>query len=414
MKFLRKQLDKIEIKLHKPGWQSRLYPLYEMVDTFLYTPATVTRTASHIRDAIDFKRAMIVVGVALLPSLIMGVSNLGWQINTALAQSGNIPDSLSWRMQIIRSMGFGFNAQSWGDNLVHGLVYFLPLYLVVNLVGGFWEAMFAIVRKHEINEGFLVTGILFPMILPPSIPLWQAALGISFAVVFGKEVFGGTGMNVFNPALVGRAFLFFSFPVQMSGNEVWVPVDGYSGATSLAVASEAGNAFGPNPSVLFNDAWMNSFLGNNAGTLGETSTLGILIGAAFLIFTGIGSWRIMLSVVSGMFVMSTILCLSLDNPSNSLAALDPMPAFLWHFVLGGFAFGTVFMATDPVSAAVTNSGQWIYGLLIGVLVVLIRVVNPAFPEGMMLAILFGNAFAPLIDNYVIKNNIKRRAVHYGR
>jgi Na+-transporting NADH:ubiquinone oxidoreductase subunit B len=325
------------------------------------------------------------------------------QINLALQALGQSAEG--WRAVWISSIGFGFSPDSFIDNVIHGLFYFVPSYGVTMLVGGFWEALFAQVRHHEINEGFVVTGLLFPLILPPTIPLWQVAIGISFAVVIGKEVFGGTGMNIFNPALIGRAFLFFAYPAQMSGDSVWVAVDGYTYTTPLSVAAQAtgeGGVAGALSSAHI--TWWDAFMGFVPGSLGETSTFAILLGAIYLIVTGIGSWRIMASVLGSMIVLSVLFNFLAGDTTNPMFTLTPA----WHLVLGGFAFGTVFMATDPVSAAMTNTGKYIYGALIGMLVVLIRVVNPAFPEGMMLAILFGNAFAPVIDNFIIRKNIKRR------
>jgi Na+-transporting NADH:ubiquinone oxidoreductase subunit B len=284
----------------------------------------------------------------------------------------------------------------------HGAAYFLPIYITTFLVGISWEILFAVVRGHEINEGFFVTSILFALIVPPDIPLWQVALGISFGVVVGKEVFGGTGKNFLNPALAGRAFLFFAYPAQISGDAVWTAVDGFSGATPLAMAATDG--YHSIVDAMGNQiTWMDAFYGNIQGSIGETSVVAIGLGALVLLWTGIASWRIMLSVVLGMVAMS-LLFNTIDSTTNPMFAMP----WHWHLVLGGFAFGTVFMATDPVSGAMTNKGKWIYGALIGVMVMLIRVVNPAFPEGMMLAILFANLFAPLIDHFVVQANIKRR------
>ena len=287
------------------------------------------------------------------------------------------------------------------DNLLLGAAWFIPIYLVTNIVGGLWEALFCIVRRHELNEGFLVTGSLFPLICPPTLPLWQVALGISFGVVIGKEIFGGTGKNFLNPALTGRAFLFFAYPAQISGDKVWTAVDGLSSATPLALAAEGGVQ-----AVTATVSWFEAFFGTIPGSMGETSVLACLFGAAVLILTGIGSWRIMSSGLISVVLFSTLFML-IGSETNPMFALGPH----WHLVLGGLAFGLVFMATDPVSGAMTEEGQWLYGLLIGTMCILIRVVNPAFPEGMMLAILFGNVFAPLIDQLVLKYHIKRRLRH---
>ena len=399
MKFLRNILDKQAHRFEEGGKLHKFYALYEFVDTFLYTPADVTKNASHIRDGMDLKRLMIVVIVALQPAVLMALYNTGLQINLALAANTELV-ATGWRAAAVSWVGAGFDPHSIIDNVVHGLVYFVPVFLVTNLVGGFWEVLFASIRKHEINEGFLVTGMIFPLILPSTIPLWEVAIGISFGVVIAKEVFGGTGMNIFNPALVSRAFLFFNFPVQMSGVEVWTAVDGHSAATALGVIAETGMES-------ITTSWWDAFWGFIPGSMGETSTAAILIGAVILIATGVGSWQIMLSIFVSMFLMSGLMN-TIQSDTNPMFQMT----WDWHLVLGGFAFGAVFMATDPVSASMTSKGKYYYGALIGIMVVLIRVVNPAFPEGMMLAILLGNAFAPLIDNFVIQKNIKRRNARY--
>ncbi|NIM16199.1 MAG: NADH:ubiquinone reductase (Na(+)-transporting) subunit B [Candidatus Aminicenantes bacterium] len=402
MKFLRKFLDKQE-KHFKEGKLKGLYYLFEAIDTFLYTPGKRTPGASHIRDTIDFKRIMMMVVIALTPAVLIGLYNVGYQANLELAKLGEEAiKAQGWRVSLLNGLGIGLNASNIFACFIHGLLYFLPIYIVTMLVGGFWEVLFACIRRHEVHEGFFVTGLLFPLILPPTIPLWQVAIGISFGVVIGKEIFGGVGMNIFNPALLARAFLFFAYPIQISGNAVWVAVDGVTKATPLAVASEAGTR------ALTNTvSWWDAFLGIIPGSIGETSTLAILIGAFILVVTGIGSWRIMTSVLVGMVGFSLLFNL-IGSSTNPMFGVDP----LWHLVLGGFAFGTVFMATDPVSAAITKKGKYAYGLLIGLLVVLVRVINPGYPEGMMLAILFANMFAPLIDRIYINKNIKRRNLRY--
>jgi Na+-transporting NADH:ubiquinone oxidoreductase subunit B len=286
---------------------------------------------------------------------------------------------------------------------VHGAAYFLPIYAVTFIVGGFWEVLFASIRKHEVNEGFFVTSVLFALTLPPSIPLWQVALGISFGIVIGKEVFGGTGKNFLNPALTGRAFLFFAYPAQISGDAVWTAVDGFTGATPLGLAAAGGIEFITAGGI----TWWDAFLGNIQGSIGETSTLAIFIGGAVLLLMKIASWRIVTGVLLGMIAMSMLL----NGVGSATNPMFAMPWY-WHLVVGGFAFGMIFMATDPVSASMTNTGKWIFGALIGVMVVLIRVVNPAFPEGMMLAILLANLCAPLIDHFVVAANIKRRAARH--
>ncbi|VAX25176.1 Na(+)-translocating NADH-quinone reductase subunit B [hydrothermal vent metagenome] len=394
MKFLRNFLDNQEKHFKEGGKLERLFPLYEAVDTFLYTSGEVTHKASHVRDGLDLKRMMLMVIYALIPTIIMALYNTGYQANLAISGLSNYEPS-SWQQQFFIWMGLSFDASSILSNIVLGALYFFPIYLVTVAVGGLWEVLFAIIRKHEINEGFFVTSMLFPLILPPDIPYWQVALGVSFGVVIGKEVFGGVGMNILNPALTGRAFLFFAYPAQISGDKVWIAVDGLSQATPLAQLADT--------AMHLSYSWWDAFIGLIPGSMGETSTLAILIGALILIVTGIGSWRIMLSVLVGMVVMS----LSFNwmgSSTNPMFAVTP----IWHLVLGGFAFGTVFMATDPVTATITEQGKYYYGFFIGILVVLVRVVNPAFPEGMMLAILFMNVFAPIIDRFVIKSNIKRR------
>jgi Na+-transporting NADH:ubiquinone oxidoreductase subunit B len=302
-----------------------------------------------------------------------------------------------WRGAILPLLGAGYDPQSFYDCFVLGLLYLLPIYAVTMAAGGFWEILFAGIRNHEINEGFFVTSLLYTLILPATIPLWQVAIGISFGVVIGKEVFGGTGKNFLNPALVGRAFLYFAYPAQISGDAVWTAVDGFSGATALGISATEGIS-GVIDSGL---TWTEAFLGQMQGSLGETSALACLLGAAFLIYTRIASWRIMVAVFAGLIIPSLIFSGESANPMMS------MP-WHWHVVLGGFAFGAIFMATDPVSAAQTNAGKWVFGLLIGFMTWLIRVINPAFPEGIMLAILFANIFAPVIDHFVIRANVTRR------
>ena len=398
MKGLRTLLDKIQPHFQPGGKWARLAPLYEAADTFLYSPGQVTTGSLHVRDAMDLKRIMIIVVVALIPCFYMAMWNTGYQANSALALTGSQLDG--WRGALLALLGYNANPHSLIDNLLMGAVWFLPVYLVTNIVGGLWEVLFAVVRKHEINEGFLVTGSLFPLICPPTIPLWQVAIGITFGVVIGKEIFGGTGKNFMNPALAGRAFLFFAYPAQISGDKVWIALDGYSSATPLARAAEGGVG---GVSV----TWMQAFLGTIPGSMGETSALACLIGAIILLVTGVASWRIMLSCMLGAAFLATLFTV-VGSPTNPMFSLP----FTWHFVLGGFAFGLVFMTTDPVSGTMTLGGQWLYGLLIGIMCILIRVVNPAFPEGMMLAILFGNLCAPLIDHLVLKRHIQRRGLRH--
>jgi len=391
---LRSFFDKHE-KEFKEGKLKKYFPLFEAIETFLYSGGENTKSPTFVRDAIDLKKTMTTVVIALLPAVFMALYNTGYQINLSVASSG-AADPGTWQGSLLASLGLPFDASNFWSDVLLGFFHFLPLYLVTLVAGGFWEVLFAVIRGHEINEGFFVTSLLFPLIVPASMPYWEVALGISFGVVFGKEVFGGVGMNVLNPALVGRAFLFFAYPAAISGDKVWVAVDGLSKATPLAKLAEGGLAHA-------GVTWWNAFIGLIPGSMGETSTLAILIGAAFLLYTGVASWRIMLSILIGMAAMAFTFNL-IGSTTNPMFEVTP----LWHLVLGGFAFGTVFMATDPVSAAVTKQGQFWYGLLIGVMVVLVRVVNPAFPEGMMLAILFGNVFAPIIDKIFINANIKRR------
>ena len=404
---MRAILDSVEKQFQPGGRLERMYPLYEAMDTFLYTPGSTTRGASHVRDGIDLKRMMVTVVISLLPCVAMALYNTGYQANLAISQGAQPLDT--WQTTALTALGFGgFDPADILGCILHGALYYLPVVLVTFAVGGNCEALFAVVRKHEINEGFLVTGMLFPLVLPPTIPLWQVALGIAFGVIIGKEIFGGTGMNIFNPALMSRAFLFFAYPAQISGDQVWIAadtaVDGSSGATWLAEAALTG----PEALAGGNVSWMQAFLGLVPGSMGETSTLACLIGALILVATGIGSWRIMLAGVAGSFLMVQLL----NAMSSTTNPLMNVP-FEWHLVLGGWAFGLVFMATDPVSSAHTNKGRYIYGFLIGVLAILIRVINPAFPEGMMLAILFMNMFASLIDHFVIQANVKRRRARYA-
>jgi Na+-transporting NADH:ubiquinone oxidoreductase subunit B len=381
MKPLRNLLDKLKPNFEKGGKLEKFYPAFNAFETFLFVPGeTAPPSGAHVRDAIDLKRTMILVVLSMVPCLLFGMWNVGYQHYRAL----------------------GITDVSLMTNFIFGAIKVLPLVVVSYATGLGVEFIFAIIRKHTINEGFLVSGMLIPLVMPVDVPLWMVAVSTIFAVVIGKEVFGGTGMNILNPALTARAFLFFAYPTKMSGNEVWINtdvekgqqvVDGFSGATPLGDAA-AGFA-DKIPGI-----W-DSFIGTIPGSVGETSTLACLIGAAILLYTGIGSWRIMLSVFIGGYVMAAIFNIF---GLNTLMQITP----LHHLVLGGFAFGAVFMATDPVTAAQTNTGKYIYGFLIGLFAIMFRVFNPAYPEGMMLAILFMNVMAPLIDHYIIKANIKRR------
>ncbi|WP_447528529.1 NADH:ubiquinone reductase (Na(+)-transporting) subunit B [Vreelandella sp. TE19] len=398
---IRQTLDTLEPHFHKGGKYEKFYPLYEAVDTIFYSPPSVAKTTAHIRDGIDLKRMMITVWLCTFPAMFFGMWNAGWQTNVAIDSGYAALEG--WRETLFLLISAGHDPGSLWSNFALGAVYFLPIYLVTFAVGGFWEVLFAIKRGHEVNEGFFVTSVLYALILPATIPLWQVALGITFGVVIGKEIFGGTGKNFLNPALTGRAFLYFAYPAQISGDSVWVAADGYTGATALSVAFQDGmdtlaNTF----------SWTDAFFGFVPGSVGEVSTLAILVGAAVLLWTRIASWRIMLGVFLGMVATSALFNL-IGSETNPMFAMP----WYWHLVIGGFAFGMVFMATDPVSASMTNQGRLVFGALIGVMTVLIRVVNPAFPEGIMLAILFANLFAPLIDYFFVQANIKRRTKRIG-
>ncbi|MEM8987709.1 MAG: NADH:ubiquinone reductase (Na(+)-transporting) subunit B [Pseudomonadota bacterium] len=397
---LRSYFDRIEPHFHKGGKWERYFPMYEMVESFLYTPKTVTTVAPHARSYIDMKRIMTYVVIATIPCILVGLYNVGFQVNSAIATFG----ASGWRAWIIETLGIGFNPDNPFANFAHGALYFLPIYITTLVAGGFWEVLFATVRRHEVNEGFLVSSMLYALTMPPDVPLWQVALGISFGVVIGKEVFGGTGKNFLNPALTGRAFLYFAYPAQMSGNTIWTPVDGFSGATALSISASDGYQMLAAQGI----TWFDAFFGFIQGCIGETSTLACLIGLVFLLATKIANFRMVLGCLGGMIGFSLLLNW-IGSDSNPMFAMP----WYWHLVIGGYAFGLVFMVTEPVSASHTNLGRYIYGALIGVMVVLIRVVNPAFPEGMMLAILFGNVFAPLIDHFVVQANIKRRARRYA-
>lgn len=398
MARVRRFLDRIEPSFQKGGPYEKFYAVYEMVDTFVYSPADVTRGSPHVRDGIDLKRVMSYVVLATLPVLMLMLWNTGYQANSAMAQLG-MSTVEGWRGWLMGLLGIAYNPDSIFSNMFHGLLYFLPMYLTTLVAGGICEVIFAAVRNHEVNEGFLVSSMLYTLTLPPSTPLWMVALGIIFGVVIGKEVFGGTGKNFLNPALTGRAFLYFAYPAQMSGDAVWTAIDGYTGATPLGVAALEGMQGIADAGY----TWGQTFVGMIPGSIGETSTLAILFGMAFLLFTRVASYRIMAGVFIGMFATAALFNL-IGSDTNPMFGMP----WYWHLTLGGFAFGMVFMATDPVSAAMTNKGRWIYGLLIGFMTVLIRVVNPAFPEGIMLAILFANIFAPLIDHFVVQSNVKRR------
>lgn len=392
---LRSTLDNLEPHFKPGGRYESWYALYEAVDTIFYSPNHVTRSSAHVRDGVDLKRIMITVWFATFPAMFYGMWNLGFQANEVLAATGGQLDG--WRGDVVGALG-GYDVNSVWHCFLFGALHFLPLYVVTFVVGGFWEVLFAMKRGHEVNEGFFVTSVLFALTLPPDLPLWQAALGISFGVVIGKEVFGGTGKNFLNPALTGRAFLYFAYPAQLSGDTVWTAIDGATMATPLGVVASEGMA-----GVTQMYSWWDAFMGTIPGSIGETSTLMVMVGGAVLLLTRIASWRVVAGCFVGMIAFSTLLN-AVGSDSNPAFAMP----WYWHMVVGSFAFGAFFMATDPVSAAMTNNGRWAYGILIGVMCVLIRVVNPAFPEGMMLAILFANLFAPLFDHFVVQANVKRR------
>ncbi|MFB2659608.1 NADH:ubiquinone reductase (Na(+)-transporting) subunit B [Shewanella mangrovisoli] len=388
--------ERIEPDFEKGGKYEKFYALFEAAYTIFYTPGKVNKGKTHVRDNIDLKRMMITVWACAFPAMFVGMYNVGLQAQLALIAGFATPDV--WQVSLFGMFGTELTANSgWPALMWYGACFFIPIYAVTFAVGGIWEVLFAAIRGHEVNEGFFVTSILFALTLPATIPLWMVALGITFGVVVAKEVFGGTGRNFLNPALAGRAFLFFAYPLNMSGDTSWVVADGYSGATALSQAA-AGTL-----DYTFNQNWWDAFFGFIPGSVGEVSTLAILLGGLVIIYTRIASWRIVGGVMVGMIAISTLLNV-IGSDTNPMFAMP----WYWHLVLGGFAFGMMFMATDPVSASFTNQAKWAYGILIGAMAVFIRVINPAFPEGMMLAILFANLFAPLFDHFVVQANIKRR------
>ncbi|MEC7985923.1 MAG: NADH:ubiquinone reductase (Na(+)-transporting) subunit B [Myxococcota bacterium] len=424
MKPLRDLNDKMAPMFQKGGKFERLYPLFEAHDTGSFTPGIVTKTASHVRDALDQKRMMIAVVFALLPCFLMAMFNTGYQANAAIASGATPLDD--WHGSLYQLIGFSFAAKGSAvsffslSNFVLGAIFFLPVYIVKLAAGGLSEVAICIIRKHPITEGFLVTSALFPLILPATIPLWQVALGIIFGVVIGKEIFGGVGMNILNPALTARAFLFFAYPAEISGDGPWLPYDtkltfaeagtqisslpdASSGATYLSLMASGNVSDYSTEFALGGAKWMDAFYGMVPGSMGETSVLACLLGAVLLISMKIASWRTMLGIVIGT-AGTALLLNAIGSDTNPMFNVP----FYWHFVVGGWAFGAVFMATDPVSSPFTETGKFIYGLLIGFMVILVRCINPAYAEGMMLAILFMNMFAPLIDHFVVEKNIKRR------
>jgi Na+-transporting NADH:ubiquinone oxidoreductase subunit B len=396
---IRSYFNSIEPHFERGGKYEKYYPIFEMIETIFFTSNTVTKVAPHARSFVDMKRVMTYVVISTIPCVLWALYNTGFQTNTALASLGSTGET-GWRISLLQLTGLGLDPQSLLSNITHGLLYFLPIYLTTLIAGGLCEVTFATIRGHEVNEGFLVSSMLFALTLPASTPLWQVALGIAFGVVVGKEVFGGTGKNFLNPALTGRAFLYFAYPAYMSGDSIWTPVDGYSAATSLGISASEGYESLSNYGI----TWIDAFLGNIQGSLGETSTLAIGMGLVFLLMTKIANYRMIVGCLLGMIIFSSFL----NWVGSDTNPMFSMPWY-WHLVIGSYAFGLVFMVTEPVSASHTNMGRYIYGALIGFMVVMIRVLNPAFPEGMMLAILFGNIFAPLIDHFVVMANIKRRA-----
>jgi Na+-transporting NADH:ubiquinone oxidoreductase subunit B len=399
---LRSFFDDIEPNFVKGGKYEKYFPIYEMIETILYTGKTVTKVAPHARSFVDMKRIMTYVVISTIPCILWSFYNTGLQTNLALSGLGDATH-IGWRIWIIETLGVSLNPNSVLANMFHGMLYFIPIYLTTLVAGGICEVVFATIRGHEVNEGFLVSSMLFALTMPASAPLWQVALGIAFGVVIGKEVFGGTGKNFLNPALTGRAFLYFAYPANMSGDAIWTPVDGFSGATALGMSA----AKGVESLAMEGITWWDAFYGTIQGSLGETSTLACLIGLIFLMITKIANYRMVVGCLLGMIGFSSLLNW-IGSDTNPMFAMP----WYWHLVLGSYAFGLCFMVTEPVSASHTNLGRYFYGALIGFMVVMIRVLNPAFPEGMMLAILFANIFAPLIDYFVVQANIRRRVVRH--
>jgi Na+-transporting NADH:ubiquinone oxidoreductase subunit B len=438
MRFLRNIVDKARGLYAEPGSKfHKFWPAFDSVETFLFTPNhTAPRHGPHVRDYMDLKRTMSMVIIAMIPCLLMSFYNTGYQHFAALAKmvgdgaANPYPAQLGWLQALVFGGEYAPNLAEVGflDQAVFGLQKMIPILIVSYGVGLGIEVLFSIWRKEEVSEGYLVSGMLIALIVPASIPLWQLALACAFTVILAKEVFGGTGMNIFNPAMMARAFLFFAYAAQMSGDRVWVAgngtrdlIDGYSGPTALSIAANAkleGNHFVDEGMQLFASpvdalsqagySWWDLFVGLVPGSAGETSALGALIGALIMIWLGVASWRTMVSGVIGLVVMS-LLMMATAGGMDGIGGLPPH----YHLVAGGFAFGLVFMATDPVSSPETDLGKWIYGFLIGAVTILVRAVNPAYPEGMMLAVLLLNAFAPTIDHFVVQANMKRRKVRLG-
>lgn len=396
MKSLRKIFDNLKPVFAPGGRLERWKEIFEVIENFFYSSGRRTFGSVHVRDASYVQRVMVTVMVATLPAVFYGMYNIGFQALQVIDLS-NINIKEDWHFIFI-DLFCGYNPNSFFDCVWYGACFFFPIYAVTFIVGILWEMIFAVIRKHEISEGAFVTTILFALCCPPDAPLWQVALGISFGIVIGKEVFGGTGKNFLNPALAGRVFLYFAYPTYWSGDSVWVAVDGYSSPTILSVAAQDGLQ-----GVLSNITWIEAFIGNIPGSIGETSSLFIIMGLILLFYNRVASWRVVIGVLIGT-AFTSYLFNFIGSSTNPMFSLP----FYWHIVIGGYAFGLTFMAVEPVTGSHTNLGRWYYGILIGVMVVLIRVINPAFPEGMMLAILFANLFAPIIDHFVQERNIKSR------
>tara|TARA_B110000116_G_C16765091_1_gene550403 strand:- start:295 stop:1479 length:1185 start_codon:yes stop_codon:yes gene_type:complete len=394
MKWLRNLLDKAAPLFENGAKLEKLAPVFEATDTILFSTDERTSSGPHIRDSVDIKRIMILVVLSLVPCYIFGAINIGFQ----------------------QALTFGMKT-TWSENLVTGALKILPIIAVTFASGAFWELLFSIVRRHPISEGFLVTCALIPLTLPPTIPLWQVAVATSFGIVIGKEIFGGVGMNIFNPALLARAFLYFTYPAQISGDKVWaIAPDGFSGATALSIPAGQLNSDAldllntASRNTVFDYSWTNMFMGWIPGSIGETNKVIIILSALFLILMGITNWRVIIASIIGLFTTAYLTNILAPFSSNSMLTIPPH----YHIVMGSFLFGTVFMATEPVTSAHTNKGRWIFGFLVGFFTVIIRSINPAYPEGIMLAILLMNAFAPLIDYFVVQGNIKKRLARYAQ
>ena len=396
MDRLRKAFDDLKPRFSSGGKYEKWWVIFDVIENFFYSSSRRTFGLLHIRDSSDVQRIMVTVMAATIPAVIYGMYNIGFQALSGAAE-GDGKFTEDWHFIFI-NLVCNYDPTSFIDCLWFGACYFLPIYAVTFIVAIAWEMLFATIRNHEISEGAFVTTILFALCCPPDVPLWQVAVGISFGIVIGKEIFGGTGKNFLNPALTGRVFLYFAYPTYWSGDTVWTALDGYSSPTILGIGAQEGLN-----GIQVNYSWFEAFVGSIPGSAGETSTLFILLGLLLLLWTRVASWRIVIGVLIGTLATS-MLFNSIGSDTNPMFSVT----FIWHIVIGGYAFGLAFMAVEPVTGSHTNPGRWIYGILIGIMVVLIRVINPAFPEGMMLAILFANLFSPLIDHYVKESNIKKR------